>query len=250
MLPRDIHLVPVLCISILLTLSACEREPSTSRSVAVGGASLSTKGASTAQQFFQDGVRLGKGGDYRAAVQAYTRAIELNRKYTDAYVYRALTHLQLGNFVAAISDLNAVVDLDPSADSYRTRADVYARNGRIDQAIADYDKSIALNPNDASAYRNRGTAYSERGDYPKALGDITKAIQLEPAAPRWRFDRAMLKARQGKYDDAMVDAQEALRLAGGVPDLRPGEARVVDELAFNCMRLVADLEKAGARRAP
>ncbi|MES0385800.1 MAG: tetratricopeptide repeat protein [Hyphomicrobium sp.] len=40
--------------------------------------------------------------------------------------------------------------------------------GKYDDAIADYDKAIALDPNDATAYTNRGVAFGRKGEYDRA----------------------------------------------------------------------------------
>lgn len=56
----------------------------------------------------------------------------------------------------------------------------------------------------------------------------------------------MLKARRGEYDSAMTDAKECLRLSGGLPDLRPGERKEVNEVNFHCIRLYGDLKEVGA----
>ena len=40
--------------------------------------------------------------------------------------------------------------------------------GKYDDAIADYDKAIALDPNVATAYTNRGVAYGRKGEYDRA----------------------------------------------------------------------------------
>jgi tetratricopeptide (TPR) repeat protein len=103
-------------------------------------------------------------------------------------------------------------------------------------------------PSSASGYRNRATAYGEKKDYKKAIEDITKAIGHDPKDPQWYFDCAILKAKRGDYDAAMIDAETALGLSGGVPDLHPEEAKITDELTFNCIRLIANLEREGAKR--
>ena len=36
--------------------------------------------------------------------------------------------------------------------------------GNTEQAIADYDRALALDPDDARAYYNRGRVYSDLGD--------------------------------------------------------------------------------------
>ncbi|MGL6338055.1 MAG: tetratricopeptide repeat protein, partial [Waterburya sp.] len=39
---------------------------------------------------------------------------------------------------------------------------LYADQGKLDLALADYNTAIALNPNDAYAYTNRGMLYAEQ----------------------------------------------------------------------------------------
>jgi tetratricopeptide (TPR) repeat protein len=45
-------------------------------------------------------------------------------------------------------------------------------------AIADYDRAIKINPNDAIAYSNRGVVKSALGDKQGAIADLGKAAEL------------------------------------------------------------------------
>ena len=56
----------------------------------------------------------------------------------------------------------------------------YGLNGQYDQAIADYNEDIEINPRDAVAYYNRGIAYGLHGQYDQAIADYTKAIEINP----------------------------------------------------------------------
>ena len=51
---------------------------------------------------------------------------------------------------------------------------------RWEEALAELDKAIELDPNLAEAYNNRGRAYSELGQYEQALTEYNKAIRLNP----------------------------------------------------------------------
>ena len=53
--------------------------------------------------------------------------------------------------------------------------------GKYDDAIADYDKAIALDPNDAGAYTNRGVAYGRKGDKDQAIADFRKVLEINPS---------------------------------------------------------------------
>jgi tetratricopeptide (TPR) repeat protein len=50
----------------------------------------------------------------------------------------------------------------------------------VDEAIADYTKTIALRPKDAHAYLGRGHAHLFKGDYGRAAIDYRKAASLNP----------------------------------------------------------------------
>ena len=53
--------------------------------------------------------------------------------------------------------------------------------GKYDDAIADYTKAIALDPNVATAYTNRGLAYKKKGDKEQAIADFRKALEIDPS---------------------------------------------------------------------
>jgi Flp pilus assembly protein TadD len=44
----------------------------------------------------------------------------------------------------------------------------------------DYTKAIQLRPNDPDAYNNRGFDYTKEGNSDQALADLNKAIELDP----------------------------------------------------------------------
>ena len=65
------------------------------------------------------------------------------------------------------------------AEAYSNRGGAYALGkGQYDLAIADCTKAIELNPKDAGAYNNRGFAYYSKGKYDKAWEDVHKAESL------------------------------------------------------------------------
>jgi tetratricopeptide (TPR) repeat protein len=57
------------------------------------------------------------------------------------------------------------------------------RRGDLDLAIADFDRSIAIAPNDAVTYINRAWAYRRKGQYDRAWSDVDRAEQLGQPTP-------------------------------------------------------------------
>ncbi|HXZ25367.1 MAG TPA: tetratricopeptide repeat protein, partial [Nitrospiria bacterium] len=63
---------------------------------------------------------------------------------------------------------------------YYNRGNAYERGGKIDQAIADYTKSIGIDPKRALAYYGRGIAYTGKGQFDLAIADFDKTIAMNP----------------------------------------------------------------------
>jgi Tfp pilus assembly protein PilF len=89
-------------------------------------------------------------GDYLSAAYNFTRAIDMDAGLCGAYSGRAKAHYLSGNHDMAISDATRAIALggDPRriADTYRTRAKVYRKIGKIELAAADVRSSWKIDP--------------------------------------------------------------------------------------------------------
>lgn len=80
----------------------------------------------------------------------------------------------------AVAALPPQMMLPPgTAEAYFRLGWLYQNQGQYNQAIADYDKAIELDPKYVFAYNNRGIAYYSQGDYQRAIADYDKAIELD-----------------------------------------------------------------------
>ncbi|OIJ92801.1 tetratricopeptide repeat protein [Streptomyces colonosanans] len=52
--------------------------------------------------------------------------------------------------------------------------------GRDEEALADYDIALALDPGYASAYASRGVSLANLGRDEEALADLNRAVELRP----------------------------------------------------------------------
>ncbi len=100
---------------------------------------------------------------------------------------------------AVIDRYNAVVATAEAGDDLLARARAYYDRGNIwfeqqnyTEAIADYDRALALDPSMSRAFHNRGLAYALLKEYDAALRDYTQAIRLDPAYRRAYENRVRL----------------------------------------------------------
>src|SRR3954447_21019723 len=98
-----------------------------------------------------------------------------------AHHNRGLAYAKRGGLENAIADFDEAIRLNPqSARPYNDRGFTYARQGNFDRAIADYSEAIRLDPRYVLALRNRGFAYYVEREYDRAISDYNVAIQLDP----------------------------------------------------------------------
>ena len=83
---------------------------------------------------------------------------------------------------------------------------------RREEALADCDKAIRLNPDDAAAYFSRGFAKVALGRHEEALGDYDEAIRLNPDFAEAYFDRGAAKRALGRRKEGAADLLEAMDL--------------------------------------
>ncbi len=120
-------------------------------------------------------------------------------------------------FDEAIADYNEAIRINPDlAIAYLNRGLAYARKQDSAEALADASSAIQLDPTLAGAYYLRGTSHYRLDDATEAIRDLTQAIRLNSADPAVYNQRGLAYAKLGDYDRAIEDYDHALRLA---PDL-------------------------------
>jgi TolB-like protein/Flp pilus assembly protein TadD len=86
------------------------------------------------------------------------------------------------------------VDANSSA-AHLAKGNVLKAERRFDDAIAEYERALALDPNDADTYAGLGDTYAlPLGQYEKAIEFVDKAIRLSPHDPAlsfWYWDKSI-----------------------------------------------------------
>jgi tetratricopeptide (TPR) repeat protein len=149
------------------------------------------------------------------AVKAYTRAIELDPGFAEAYARRAVASMSVStsNLPQAKEDLDRAVRLKPDSwiislcqgaacrlegrtadampffetalakttqcpDPYVWRAEDYLTSNNLDKAVEDYTKAVELRPDDAGILEARGYAYVQASfaEKPVSVAGLKNAI--------------------------------------------------------------------------
>jgi tetratricopeptide (TPR) repeat protein len=81
---------------------------------------------------------------------------------------------------------------------------------QIEEAIADYDEALRLDPKMIEALVSRANARAEMRQFEKALVDLHQALGLDPHSVDALFLRGTLLAERGQFEKAAADLSECL----------------------------------------
>ena len=112
--------------------------------------------------------------------------------------------------------------VDPAARGARGQAASHladgltlAWRGELDDAIAAFDRAIAIAPESSFAYLNRGQAHRRKGDLGRALADLDRAVEQAPRAARGYYHRSLVLRQLDAPDRALADERRALSIDPG-----------------------------------
>ncbi|HOY31095.1 MAG TPA: tetratricopeptide repeat protein [Bacteroidales bacterium] len=174
---------------------------------------VALKSPEKARPFLCRGFAYNNLGQIEKAIADYSKAIENDPAYTDAYYNRGVSYGNLGQWEKAIADLTRVIELDPkSVMAYSNRSVAYGNLGQYDKSISDNSKVIEINPHFAVAYYNRGYTYRMVGQWDKAIADLSKSIELDPAYAVAYYNRGVAYMNIGQADKAFDDFTKIIEL--------------------------------------
>ena len=119
----------------------------------------------------------------------------------------------LGNFQEALANFNRAIEIDPNyAKAYNNRGAIQGKLGNHEEAIADFSRAIELDPEFAEAYYGRGVELVELGSHGEAIADFNQAIELNPNDGYSYIKLASAYEAIGDKNAALTNYKEASRL--------------------------------------
>jgi tetratricopeptide (TPR) repeat protein len=152
----------------------------------------------------------------------FEKAVALDPQYAEAYARLGATYHRewvvrwstdpqtLERALALAQQAVALDDFLPIAHSFLGL--VYAQKQQYDQAIAEGDRAIALDPNNADSYARQAEALNFAGRPEEALQALEQAMRLNPRyPPSYLFRLGWAYHMTGRYAEAVATLKETLR---------------------------------------
>ncbi len=157
----------------------------------------------------------------RTDPQRYFKIVEgwLNENPNNRFAYldRHFAWMNLGEPHRALDDMNKVVELNPDADAFFLRGEVFRHLGEYETALDDFDRSERMMPGE---WEDLGFGLLFQADCHARLGDEDKALACCERLPEDFWTPGIFDAPGG--DKTAVAPQ--LRLIAAEAHRRRGEA--------------------------
>ena len=159
--------------------------------------------------------------DFATAETYWTSILETYPNNPAVWSNRGNARVSLHKLQEALVDYNQSIALAPDQpDPYLNRGAALEGLQQWDAAIADYNHVLELSPNDAAAYNNRGNAKSGTGDWQAALADFQQAAQLNPSFALARANCALALYQLGQSEEAIHQFRNLVRKYPQFADMR------------------------------
>jgi tetratricopeptide (TPR) repeat protein len=136
----------------------------------------------------------------KEAIEFFTSRIEDLPNSSTLYHDRVAAYTALGEYDKALADQQKCMELDSAgppgllAWNLAGLARIWLFKHDFGRAIENYDHALKLYPNNSFSYNGRGLAYRYLGKYQEALADFEKQIKLDPNSVHTYGNRAWILA--------------------------------------------------------
>jgi len=153
--------------------------------------------------------------NYQLSADKLSASLNIDPSFSPAYSQRSLAYTRLGDQDNAIADINQAISLTPDvAKNYHRRAIIQLNSKEYSLALADLEKTQALDPKETPffVHMNRAESYFGLKKYSQALADYDKAVKLAPPGNHDAYlRRALARARSGDFKGARLDCISFLK---------------------------------------
>jgi len=155
------------------------------------------------------------------AIIAYNRVINLKPDSAQAWLGKGKILTQLDQSNAALTSLDKALQISPESYlTWQALGKIYQNNlNNLNQALASYDRGIAVNSSYAPLWRDRGITLNRQGNYTQGIESLIKASEIAPQDHLNWVTLASVWDEIGEAKKAVVALDRALEIRPQNPEI-------------------------------
>ncbi|HEY3346994.1 MAG TPA: tetratricopeptide repeat protein [Nitrospirota bacterium] len=132
---------------------------------------------------------------------------------------RADLYLKQGRYEEAYLAIERAVEIGKKPRWYNTEATILGKLGRYEEALQASSRAIAMNPKNYLFYLKRGEILMESGRDAEAIQDFSAAAKLNPESHDVFLMKGISLDAMRRYDEAIASIKKAVSLRPDIADL-------------------------------
>jgi tetratricopeptide (TPR) repeat protein len=158
-------------------------------------------------------------GNIKESEHYLSEAIERNPALPFAYLERAYYRSEAGNYIGAIEDYTAALNIDSLDEEVLiNRGLAFEKTGELNAAYIDFTHAINLNEASQHAWLCRANILAKQLKFEEAIEDYGIAILYDPVYPLAFYNSALVRYLIGEKSAACEDLKKAEELGQTIPE--------------------------------
>lgn len=159
------------------------------------------------------------------ARESYEKGIALDETCPDPRMNLASMLMEDGQYGEAAFHYRKAIEGKPTAEAHSGLGFALNQLGRLDEAAAEHEAAVALDPSLAVVHRNRALTQARLGAYDEAILSYRRAVAIEPRVSTHYSLAGVLRAA-GRSDEAEAEYRKGRALSQRkAPAPSPGPPR-------------------------
>ncbi len=136
----------------------------------------------------------------------------IDLRQAEAYNLQGESNISKNLYNNAIKDFSRALAINPNyIDALINRGSAYSQLGRFNDALIDFNHALQFEKKDPELYNKRGEVYIQNNMYDQAIKDFTAAVVLNPMFSDAYLNRGRAYSEKGMPDEAMADFNHAIK---------------------------------------
>ena len=150
---------------------------------------------------------------YESQESLWTNTLAKNPNSWLGHCNLGLALFQKGRVDDAIAEYEKAVEIYPNyLAAHYNLGNALLQKGQLDMALAQYEKAVEIDPNDAEAHINLGNALFQKEQLDEAIAQFQKAVEINPNDAEAQYNLGNALFQKGQLDEAVAQFQKALKI--------------------------------------